>query len=134
MKALVSKNHADRVEVDKQSLHSRRSGSSRETRSQFEERMRRELQDLFSSRMAELMKHQIEATKMTVEAANQLTKMQTNKKHRSSKTPSSADIKSIISKTESSIPEILSVVEATDRSAKDIQRSIKTAIDGSRCS
>ena len=39
------------------------------------------------------------------------------------------DLKSIISKTESSIPEILNVVEATDRSAKDIQRSIKTALE-----
>ena len=99
--------------------------------------MRRELQDLFSSRMAELMKHQMEATKMTVEAANRLTKMESKRKqrpghHRSSKASPSIreeDIKSIISRTESSIPEILNVVEATDRSAKDIQRSIKTAIE-----
>ena len=116
------------------------SRSSRETRSQFEERMRRELQDLFSSRMAELMQHQMEATKMTVEAANQLTKMHTKKKSHRTRTAAAAtssskafsnneDIKSIISKTESSIPEILNVVEATDRSAKDIQRSIKTAIE-----
>ena len=38
------------------------------------------------------------------------------------------DLKTMISNTESSVPEILSVVEATDRSAKDIQRSIKSAI------
>ena len=38
----------------------------KETRSQFESRMRKELQDLFNARMAELMKSQMEATKMTV--------------------------------------------------------------------
>ena len=142
--ALVYKDKASNLSKGKrrEEEKSRRSSSSnsRETRSQFEDRMRRELQDLFSSRMAELMQHQVEATKMTVEAANRLTKLQQTKNqkisHRktrsSSKTGFSSnneDIKSIISKTESSIPEILNVVEATDRSAKDIQRSIKTAIE-----
>ena len=99
---------------------------------------------MFHSRMADLMKHQMEATKMTVDAANQLTKLKDqtaatprptpkSKSRKSNSKVSSSipteDIKSIISKTESSIPEILNVVEATDRSAKDIQRSIKTALE-----
>eukprot|EP00093_Oithona_nana_P006296 06296.XXX_36108_36946_1 [CDS] Oithona nana genome sequencing. len=109
--ALVSQNKV--TNVTNQSKMSKReeksSRSSRETRSQFEERMRRELQDLFSSRMAELMQHQMEATKMTVEAANQLTKMHTKKKSHRTRTAAAAtssskafsnneDIKSIISK------------------------------------
>ncbi len=121
---------------------------NRETRSQFESRMRRELQELFNSRMAELMKTQMEATRMTVEAAHQLADLKTSRTSRvdvatlthsspgtnqgASRTARSnyvsEDIKTMISNTESSIPEILSAVEATDRSAKDIQRSIKTAI------
>ena len=130
----------------------------KENRSQFESRMRRELQDLFNARMAELMKNQIEATKMTVEAANQLANihqqksqhetspsLRSTKKSKTSLKSSTAtqvgrssqgigvgsipeDIKTMISQTESNIPEILSAVEATDRSAKDIQRSIKSAI------
>ena len=125
----------------------------KETRSQFESRMRRELQDLFNARMAELMKSQIEATKMTAEAANNLAQIHKNHhqqqpKKRGVRSSSSSgvrgvsggattpglhpgvpeDLKTMISKTESSVPEILSVVEATDRSAKDIQRSIKSAI------
>ena len=123
----------------------------KETRSQFESRMRRELQDLFNARMAELMKSQIEATKMTAEAANNLAKIHKNQhqqpKKRGVRSSSSSgvrgvsggatpglhpgvpeDLKTMMSKTESSVPEILSVVEATDRSAKDIQRSIKSAI------
>ena len=100
--------------------------------------MRRELQDLFNARMAELMKSQIEATKMTVEAAKELKNIhqQPKRKVRSAAgvAPSSVtphvpeDLKTMISNTESSVPEMLSVVEATDRSAKDIQRSIKSAI------
>ena len=90
--------------------------------------------------MAELMKSQIEATKMTVEAAKELKNIhQSKKKVKSSGGGGAAshvtttpqvpeDLKTMISNTESSVPEMLSVVEATDRSAKDIQRSIKSAI------
>ena len=107
--------------------------------------------------MAELMKSQIEATKMTAEAAKNLAKIHQNQpyqpqpKKRGVRSSSSSghvrgvsggatpggplhpggvpeDLKTMISNTESSVPEILSVVEATDRSAKDIQRSIKSAI------
>ena len=112
----------------------------KETRSQFESRMRRELQDLFNARMAELMKSQIEATKMTAEAAKNLAKIHQNQpyqpqpKKRGVRSSSSSghargvsggttpglhpggvpeDLKTMISKTESSVPEILSVVEAT---------------------
>ena len=55
---------------------------SQETRSQFEERMKKELQDLFNSRMAELLKGQMAATRMTVEAAERLANL--NKDHRES--------------------------------------------------
>ena len=100
--------------------------------------MRRELQDLFNARMAELMKSQIEATKMTAEAAKNLAKIHQNQpqpKKRGVRSSSSSghvrgvsggatpgglhhggvpeDLKTMISKTESSVPEILSVVEAT---------------------
>ena len=113
----------------------------KETRSQFESRMRRELQDLFNARMAELMKSQIEATKMTAEAAKNLAKIHQNQpyqpqpKKRGVRSSSSSghvrgvsggatpggllhggvpeDLKTMISNTESSVPEILSVVEAT---------------------
>mgnify|MGYP001389114478 CR=1 FL=1 len=114
----------------------------KETRNQFESRMRRELQDLFNARMAELMKSQIEATKMTAEAAKNLAKIHQNQpyqhqpKKRGVKSSSSSghvrgavsggatpgglhpggvpeDLKTMISNTESSVPEILSVVEAT---------------------
>ena len=116
--------------------------------------MKRELQDLFNARMAELMKSQIEATKMTAEAAKNLAKIHQNQpyqpqpKKRGVRSSSSSghvrggvsggatpggplhpggvpeDLKTMISNTESSVPEILSVVEATDRSAKDIQRYV----------
>ena len=79
--------------------------------------MRKELQDLFNARMAELMKSQMEATKMTVDAANKLANIhQSNKRVKSSSsargrgpvrvTPHHVpdDLKTMISNTESSIP------------------------------
>ena len=135
---------------------------SQETRSQFEERMKKELQDLFNSRMAELLKGQMEATRMTVEAAEKLANMRDQSDHhhstshshhhrhtsRSSKRESSKsnnvassivqtkkssssvpeDVVTMISKAESNIPELLSAVEATDRSRKEIQKSLQSAI------
>ena len=55
-----------------------------ETRSQFEHRMKKELQDLFNSRMAELLKGQMEATRMTVEAAEKLANLKDHHHHRHS--------------------------------------------------
>ena len=133
-----------------------------ETRSQFEQRMKKELQDLFNSRMAELLKGQMEATRMTVEAAEKLANLKDHHYHRhsssnktsrresyhgtkssknaqtstsfgtttSKKTTSvpGEDIVTMISKAESNIPELLSAVEATDRSGKEIHKSIQSAI------
>ena len=120
--------------------------------------MKKELQDLFNSRMAELLKGQMEATRMTVEAAEKLANLKdrresfshVNQNHRQSskrenqntsksnvtstlitkKSSSSVpeDIVTMISKAESNIPELLSAVEATDRSRKEIQKSIQSAI------
>ena len=124
--------------------------------------MKKELQDLFNSRMAELLKGQMEATRMTVEAAEKLANMRDQSGHhhstshshhhrhtsRSSKRDSSKsnnvtssivqtkkssssvpeDVVTMISKAESNIPELLSAVEATDRSRKEIQKSLQSAI------
>lgn len=106
--------------------------------------MRTELHELFNSRMADLMKNQMRATKMTFEAAQMLasvkgeTSRKSSDRHKHSEAPvkrtgsgSSSipeDIKTLMSQAESEIPEILSVVEATDKSSKEIQRSIQSAI------
>jgi hypothetical protein len=157
----IADNNFDEKRGKKQKNEER---SGRETRGQFEARMRKELQDLFDNRMSSLMKDQMEATKMTARAAQQLAELQSMPKRINRRTSSSAavvnrpksstvkgadtqevgggsmqqqrssssaipeELLTLMSRAESNIPEMLSVVEATDKSGATIQRTISSAI------
>ena len=171
--------------------HSARNGPKRnpekqkESRVNFEKRVKKELHELINNRMQNLLTSQTEATKVTADAAKQLVELHKSMKSQdtrnsqnqtitsagisllelkelmkhgkqsSDQTRSSKDFQSkknlirnqtsskrdesrrneipdhlvtLISKAESNIPEVLSIIEKTDKSGSSIQKTISEVI------
>ena len=102
--------------------------------------MKLSLEELMNQKMQKLLEQQTEATRATADVAKQLGKLfdsrrsdQKRTKHsvsvkHSSTTDFSEEIKSMISKAESHIPEVISLAENTDKSKGSIQKTISEAI------
>ncbi len=156
-------------EADRSSRRSSRGNARPESRLEFEARMKKELHDVLNSKMERLMRSQVEATKMTAEAARQLANIHASdcrktKVAKDKSTPSKAvatqqkeksysndaratsssksklagdrrsmnevpdEVMTLMSRAESSIPEVLSLAEKTEKSGNSIQRTISKAL------
>jgi hypothetical protein len=100
--------------------------------------MKLQIEQLVNKRMQKLVEQQTEATKATADAAKQLgrllrTKRTEIKKPESASTKTntvdfSEEIRSLMSKAESHIPEVMSLAEKTEKSGGSIQKTISEAI------
>ena len=100
--------------------------------------MKLQIEQLVNKRMQKLVEQQTEATRATADAAKQLgrllrTKRTETKKPESASTKTntvdfSEEIRSLMSKAESHIPEVMSLAEKTEKSGGSIQKTISEAI------
>ena len=139
-------------------MTTRNAGDQNESRHAFESRIKSELQELLSKKMEKLLKRQTEATKVTADAAKQFARLQevrnkelhehinkspTKEHTRKGQEPStgsrsqgkrvapvpSKELRSLISSTESRIPDIISAIEKTESSGNTIPRTLTEVID-----